>query len=316
MNDPVQVDTATEVRAMLSQLKLTLDDQINYRLEKMFARLKGWGAKGEVKTKAQLVLQVEPTLRQLLLDGEEVLYVAKGIQQSIIESMFMGAMWANMINQTVFVLTNARLIMARCNGKGKPTETFWMIYYSEIDKFKKGWTGSINIKLKDGKKLAFAGFTKTDGKSMPAIFEEAVEQYRMSGFHPETSQSMENLCSHCYSRVPKNEFHCEDCGATFWKPSEVALRSLIFPSWGDFLLGHTVLAIFELLGYLLSWVVLVILPLMDDTPDIGEILVVALIVIAFEHCVDATITYFVARKGLHARGGPGTLKSDEAAATV
>lgn len=299
--EEAEPDTS-EVEARLRELGIRLDPSIPYRLDTMFPRLKGWGAKGEIKKKGKLIEQVEPTLHNVLLNGEEVLYVAKGVQQSFFEMWFMGALWSAMINQTVFVLTNARIIMLRSDGKGKPQHTFWMIYYSEIKKFKRSWLGSLTLKLHDGRNMAFGGFTKTDGTAMPTIFEEALETYRQRGFRPQTTQSLENLCSHCFARVPKHEYECEQCDQEFWSPMQVALRSLIFPSWGDFLLGHTALAWWELLGYVISWFVIVTIALAEMQR--GQLVVsvfFAGMVILIEHVVDAFVTYFVARKGLHPR---------------
>ena len=213
-----------------------------------------------------------------------------------------------MVNQTAFVLTNARLIMLRTNGKGKPQHTFWMIYYSEIETFVGGWTGSMKLKLEDGRKMNFSGFPKPDRKAMVEVFEAALKEYQEKGFEPSTTQSMENLCSHCYDVVPKDEFKCEGCGATFWKPSELAFRSLIFPSWGDFLMGHYWLAIFEMLGYLVGLVVFVVSTGMALKTGRQEEIVGAIISLVlfffFAHAVDAGVTYSVAKKGLNPKTGP------------
>ena len=245
--------TDDQIRAKLGELKLELNPEIKYRLPNLFPKLEGWFASVPIKAKAKLIQQLEPRLEEMLNPGEQVLFIAKGVQQSFFESLFMGALWASMINQTAFVLTNARMLMMNTNSKGKPKHMFWMIYYSEIETFKCSWvTGAMKLKLDDGRKMAFSGFPKVDRKMMVEVFEEAVDEYRETGFEPTSTQSMENLCSHCYDVVPKGEFECEGCEATYWKPSELAIRSLIFPSWGDFLMGHYLLATFELLGYFIG----------------------------------------------------------------
>ncbi len=203
------VPTAREmVMQRLQKLKISVDAGIPYRLETVFAETSGWGGNGEVKRRAKLLRNVGPQLTEMLLPNEEVLYVAKGVQHSFLEQYFMGALWATLLNQTVFVLTNLRLLMMRSNGSGKPKETFWVIYYSEIDKFKPSWTGVLNLTLQDGKKLTFTGFSRRDRKAMPVIFQEAIEAYRRLGFEPSVSQSRENLCAHCFKIVPMREFVC------------------------------------------------------------------------------------------------------------
>ncbi len=290
-----------EVEEMLESLKLPLSPDINWQLDSMFRKLTGWGAKSNVKRIANLARYAEPALKNCLAPGETVLYVSKGVRFSFAETYFMGALWANMINQTVFVLTNARLLMLHSNTKGVPKQTAWMIYYSEINTFKGSWTGMMDVKLHDGKKIRFSGFPKQDRKHMVEVFESALARYREAGFTPETSQSCENLCGHCFQVVPKDQYQCDGCSEEFWTPKELALRSLVFPSWGDFLMRHTVLAVFELMGYALGWV-FVIAAFMSE--EVGVALFSLLIFVVFAHAIDAAVTHAVAKKGLNPKRKP------------
>lgn len=295
--------TADEV---LGQLGLGLDPEIAYRTDSIFPKLTGWGSKGQIKRKVQLIRRIEPVLKQMLRPGEEVLYVAKGVQYKLLEQYFLG-FWAASINQTVFVLTNARLLMLHANSKGTPRHTYWMIYYSEIETFKATWHGTLFAKLRDGNKLKFTGFPKLDRRQMPQIFEQALEAYRERGFVPQVSQSRENLCSYCMQRVPKARYACRNCGAEFWTPKAIALRSLIFPSWGDFTMRHTGIAVVELIGYGFLWMSLIAgMTAAAGRPDeLAAFFVIIPIALLFTHVPDALLTYFIAKKGLHPRK-PGT----------
>ena len=292
------------VAQRLQELKLTLDSEIPYNLDKMFPKLTGWGAAGGIKRKVKLVRQIESRLKEMLRPNEQVLFVAKGVQYSLGEQYFMGA-WAALINQTVFVLTNVRLLMLRTNTKGRPQHTFWMIYYSQIEKFKANWTGTVVVKLRDRKTLKFTGFPKLDRQQMPRVFEDALEAYRQMGFDPEVSQSQETLCGYCMERVPKAEYTCEHCGAEFWHPKTVALRSLVFPSWGDFIMGHTGIACMELLGYVFMWcMILVIVMGAKGAGDLPSALGISAMMLFFSHVPDACLTYFIAKKGLYPKRKP------------
>ncbi|RLS57517.1 MAG: hypothetical protein DWH91_04325 [Planctomycetota bacterium] len=305
---PGSPPTDDQIRTRLNDLKLPLDPGIKYRLTNLFPKLDGWFINSSIKTKAKLIREMEHTLEEILQPGEEVLYIAKGIQQAFLETFFMGALWAQMINQTGFVFTNARVLMMRTNGKGKPLKTFWMIYYSEIVSVKGGWAGSLTVKLKDRRTLAFGGFPKADRQAIERIVEEAIENYQQTGFAPDTTQSLEDLCCHCFDTVPKNDYECPECGATFWKPSQLAIRSLIFPSWGDFLMGHYAFACFELLGYIVGLgFVLLSVSMAISNPQGDSVLDAVLVAIAFfamAHVMDASLTYIVANKGLNPRIGP------------
>ena len=300
-NEAVPATPAEIVEKRLRELKVILDGEIHYRLERVFPKLAGWGSNGDIKRRGKLIGFVEPTLKRMLFNGEEVLYVAKGVQYSLAENYFMGALWATLLNQTVFVLTNARLLMMRSNSKGKPSEMFWVIYYSEIQEFKANWTGVLNLRLKDNKKLKFTGFTSIDRQSMPTIFQNAMDDYRKHDFTPTASQSQETLCGHCFKVVPKSEYLCEYCGTEYWTPRQLAFRSLVFPSWGDICMKHYGMAFFELLGYLFSWIAAAV-NLIGGNPTQG--LIIIAMIFLFEHTIDAIVTYIIASKGLNHRRDP------------
>ena len=148
---------------------------------------------------------------------------------------------------------------------------------------------------------------------MPEILENALGAYAQYGFDPPVTQSRENFCNKCLQIVPKDQYVCGNCQQQFWKPGQIALRSLMFPSWGDFLMGHTVLAIVELIGYVVSWMVFlwmvflwVVSPMVFRFGGPGAITMVFplgvwLVILCFEHSIDAGLTYFIAKKGLTPR---------------
>ncbi|MCA8987753.1 MAG: hypothetical protein KDA78_08950 [Planctomycetaceae bacterium] len=292
----------------LQELNLFVPEHLDLNIDSVFPRVQGWGWKNEMKQKVKLLNAAQQELSQMLFEGEEVIYIAKGIRYSFVEFYFMG-LWASMINHTVFVLTNLRLIMLHTNGKGIPKKTFWMIYYSQIDKFKASWNGMINLKLKDGKKLAFSGFQKTDRKKLPDAFETALEGYRAAGFAPETSQSMENLCTYCKEAIPKNIYDCDDCGAKFWTPGQIAWRSFVFPSWGDFVMGHTTIAVLEMFGGVIAWLMFVVLLVDGINTNSAEKVTTAFIMLAIANGIDAAVTAHISRKGLHPRKGPNPIEA-------
>lgn len=285
------------VETRLRELKLPLDDQIAYQLDSLFPKITGWGAKGEIKRQYKLIKLVEPTLARMLLADEEVLYVAKGVQYSLAENYLFGV-FAALMNQTVLVLTNARLLMMRSNTSGKPSDMFWVIYYSEILDLKANWTGGLNLKLHDQKKLKFTGFPKIDRQSIPTIFQRAFQNYSRLKFAPQTSQSRETLCCRCFHVVPKGDFFCEHCGAEYWRPRDLAFRSLIFPSWGDLCMNHYGLGIVKLIGYIATWALAAIKFTRND--PVEGLLVVGFILL-IEHPIDAILTYNIASKGLNHR---------------
>lgn len=302
MSDNPNAPTAA---SRLAELGLSLDEGINWNLPSIFPKVKGLGYKGKIKKKCKLIKQVEPILSQCLHDNEEVLYVAKGVQLKFWEQYFMGV-WAQLINQTVFVLTNGRLLMFNTNTKGKPKHSYWMVYFSEIIKFKKRFLGGMTMNLKDKSKFVFSGFQGADKKSMPEIFERINQQYSEMGFSPDVSQSRECLCTVCKEVVPKKTYQCANCGQDYWSPKELGMRSLIFPSWGDWLMGHRLLAAMELFGYLISWIIIISLFTGPDPLSVAAGLGVAVFVLVIEHVIDGWLTYAIANKGLVPKKPIGT----------
>jgi hypothetical protein len=292
-----------QVLAKLAELRLDFPERIEFHWPTMFAKINGWGANKYIRTKHKLILNAAPVLEQMLKPGEQVLHVGKGVYYSLIEQYFLGALVANAINQTVFVLTNLRLIMLHSNSKGKPHAPYWTVYYNQIAKFKGKWTGTVQLKMVDGKSLTFSGFARLDRKHMPQVFERTLELYRELNFNPHASQSQENLCGQCFEAVAKGHYTCETCGSVFWKPRDIALRSLIFPSWGDWIMGHRGVATLELIGYGITWLlILATFGEQQGEPDgVVGAAIVALILLSMAHSGDAFITYMIARKGLHAR---------------
>jgi hypothetical protein len=88
----------------------------------------------------------------------------------------------------------------------------------------------------------------------------------------------------------------------------VAIRTLFFPSWGDIVLKHYVVAGAELVGYLFTWGVAIVILVGainegDPVALIGGLIFAAFLLGLF-HGIDAVVTYFVAKKGLHPKVGP------------
>ncbi len=284
----------------VADLGLQFPEDIQWNLDTMFPKLKGMGIKREIKQKHAMIQKLHAQLADTLYPDEEIQYVGKGVQVKFSEQYFLG-IWAHVINQTVFVLTNVRLLMFHTNTKGKPHHSIWMVYYSQIVKFKKSpFFGSMVMKLKDKNKFVFSGFKGPDRKRMPKILAEMNEQYSALDFDPEVTQSREKLCTVCKQVVPKDVYKCNNCGQAYWKPSEIALRSLIFPSWGDWIMGHRGLAIAEVFGYVMTWIVIIALvmsPEMEITIAAGF----GAVILIMAHLFDAILTRAIAQKGLTPR---------------
>lgn len=286
--------SSEDVLQTLGELDLSLNSKLPYHLDKMFPRLRGWGAKAEIKARVKLLNEADLVLPRMLFPKEEVIFVSQGVQNSRLESITLGAMFSSIINRCLLVMTNARLIIAHCNSSGRISEPCWMIYYSEIKTFHRRLTGSIGVTLRKGERFHYSGLSKVDRKIMPLLFRQTAMKHLEHGFRPKCTQSRENLCSHCYSVVPVGTFKCPECGTEYWKPSQLAFRSLTLPSWGNLLMKHYPLVVVELFFYS------IFLFLVFESFQRGEVGKAAFPLVLF-HAFDAGITRLVARKGLHSR---------------
>ena len=66
MNAPSAANEA--VRQRLADLKLSLSSDIPYRLDKIFPKLQGWGARKELKRKVSIINRIEPRLNDMLME--------------------------------------------------------------------------------------------------------------------------------------------------------------------------------------------------------------------------------------------------------
>ena len=300
-----QQDLGQEATEKLASLGLSVEDfPFPVDQAKCFPKLSGMGWKGDVKRRHKLLVNCQVQLQKTLKQEEEVLYIGRGVQQKFAEQYFLG-IWAAFINQTVFVFTNLRVVLLNSDTKGNPKHTFWSIFYSEIAKFKGSMFGNAKLTLRDGSKFSYGNFKGIDRKTIPNIVQEARAEYETLGFTPTSTQSRENLCSNCVEVVPKDQYDCDNCGQKFYTPMQLALRSLVFPSWGDFCMKHTMLAVVELLGYVISWVFLLVVvfaAFSDGGADATLTAIIFFCLIVMEHVGDAILTYYIAKKGLSPRG--------------
>ncbi|MCA9015253.1 MAG: hypothetical protein KDA77_07955 [Planctomycetaceae bacterium] len=246
--------TREQVAAKLRELNLYLSPAISYRLETLFPRVEGWFVKGRIKDQVKLIQRLEPLLTEILLVHEEVQLVVKCNQSTLADVFLTGSIWIETTTYNLLVFSNLRVLCIRVDDKGVPLKTYWQIYYNQINKMQHTLFGNARLFLRDGTKLIYTGIPIEDRDRMQETVQENRDLFRNKGFAPAVTQSREQLCGHCYDVIPPGVYECECCGATYWRPAEVGVRSLIFPSWGDFVMQHHMLAIMELFGFvLLLW---------------------------------------------------------------
>jgi len=71
----------------------------------------------------------------------------------------------------------------------------------------------------------------------------------------------------------------------------------MFPGLGDLYLGHRALGIFELIGAIVIWLIILVATA-SNIYEISELIFTIVIVYVLMHGIDALSTWFMAKKGV------------------
>lgn len=260
----------------------------------LFPRTEGMGAAADVKRRVTILKGVEARLERLLYPGERIEFVTSGMLNSFVEQYFLG-IWSMLINQTVFLFTNYRVILLNSDMKKRAKVLMWQVPYHRLGTYGAGsFVGSMRLKLSGGKSFSFGGVPGRDRKRLKEYMSARLAEARRAGDAFPCHADRDPLCPRCCSPVQADSAACAECGELFIKPWTPALMSLVIPGLGNLYLGNTAIGIMELLGFL--GVLLVALSLAIGSPfPLGIFL--GLGVIALGHALDASVTHHIASKG-------------------
>jgi hypothetical protein len=296
----------SDTQEIENQIREVLGDKIQYDFERMFPDREGSRARRQVKRKLRLLEKLLPSLATVLVDGEKLIYVARGYVVRWWERLFAGAGGAYYINITCAVLTDRRILLINTNIAGKQKHFRNQILYTEIAEVKTRsfLSSAATLKFKDGTKLVIGGFQGSDRKHMQEYIPQLISS--MPDGVPQVGKSIQYVCPHCPAIYIELQTECTNCGTTFKSPKKAALMSLFLPGLGDIYLGHTTFGLFELLGSLVEWVVLLgaIVALASGEEEAGAFLVFWILIMVLTNVIDYFITRAMGRKGLIASSGP------------
>lgn len=263
----------------------------------LFPRLDGFGAGGDVKRRVKLLAGIEPRLDLLVFPGERIEFITTGVLNSPVEQFFMG-LWAVLVNRTLFVFTNLRVILINAEGKGKPKTLMWQIPYARMQKYGKGTLGGVvKIKTLDGRSYTFIHVPGADRKRLGDYMNARLAENQHDALAFPSHADRDPLCAQCCSPVPIGSPACPECGDAFTNPAVPALLSLALPGLGHLYMGHKQVATFEMLGFAAILVKMGFL--ISATGLAGAAL--AVLVIATTSGIDSLVTLHVAKKGCFPR---------------
>lgn len=301
---PIEEQPSGGITARDALLSAVLVDKARRELERLsavdrydwpalFPRVSGFGAAGDIRRRVRMLLSAEPRFPYLLFPEERIEFVTKGMFNSFLEQYLLGP-WAYLINHTLFLFTNYRVILLNSDGKGRARTMMWQIPYDRVAKYGAGvWFGSVTFRLKNGTSYKFANVPSLDRKRLKEYVRTRLEGVRREAFQFPSHASRDPLCASCATPIPPRTHRCPECAEEFIRPSTPALMSPILPGLGDLYLGWKGIAVLELIGFAL--VLLARLGIVSANADDWPI---AIGVVAAANGIDAAITWLIARKGV------------------
>ena len=246
-----------DIHEIENELREILGPKIQCDLERMFPERKGLLARGRVKRKLNLLRNLAPSLATVLVEGERLIYAARGYLVHWWEQFYRGALVGQLGNVMCVVLTDRRILLIHTNHAGRQKLFRNQLLYTEIAevKIRSFLSGASTFKLKDGKKLVIGGFQSTDRRYMQHYVSYFVSS--MPGNALWFDRSIHYLCPRCPAIHLEMQTECKDCGTTFKSPQKAAWMSLVLPGLGDIYLGQIALGLLQVLGSLVEWGILV-----------------------------------------------------------
>ncbi|HBG27011.1 MAG: hypothetical protein A2Y10_20150 [Planctomycetes bacterium GWF2_41_51] len=266
-----------------------------YFFEKIFAA-KSWSEKIIAKRKFKLLKKIHNQIESMLYEDEKICFLTSGVQQSFVESIFLGNL-AYYINRRAFICTTHRIIIIQISVGNKPMSLLAQIDYAAIDKIESKLTGKCKIKFKNGKTSIFSNMPKSDRIAIKEVID-----FLRGTFNAEAPENagFENLCPNCFIKIEGYPAKCHTCNKEFKSVAKAAWLSFIFPGLGDLYLGsHTVFAVIEMLVMIFIWVGYFAPEKGEEPRGLLEYFIGALIIIGLLHTFAGLGTRLIARKGIY-----------------
>lgn len=265
----------------------------------------GFFARRRAKTRFKLLKAIERKLLGILQPQERVYWITTGTTVSIGERFFVG--WiAYYLNRRALVFTTERVLLLEISLNEKPGHLVSQITYTAIASVKSTWNGMCRVKLLNKTSYNFQSVPSADRKFLTDFLRD-ITQGTNAPF--QRIQGLEHLCPHCYTVAAGYPAVCPACAGGFKSARKAALMSFIFPGTGDWYLGHRGFAVLEMLGTCVSWLALVIAPLLlpadaEAEPPTTEYWLTISVILLVGHSIDAVMTHNFARKGHYPAHAP------------
>lgn len=268
-----------------------------YDFAQMFPMEKRGQRRLAKKKKLKQLKALDPIIRAMLHEGEEVIYLTDGVKVSTAEQFFIG--WIMYYyNHNAFVFTNERILMIHVIKKTKLGKFVGAISYEDLFKVKTNMFGSLRLKFRNKKQVLFTRVAGQDRKFIKNFLVPLVDESEPT--INTLTRTINDLCPACCFHVAdKNAAECPECKCEFRTPKQAAIRSFIFPGMGDIYLGSN-------LGYLeaafmgfLWWAnITANRDLIAQGADPMTVWMGTILFFGVIHLLDGVKSHYVGRKGI------------------
>jgi hypothetical protein len=274
------------------------DPQLPYRFDRIFQG-EGMRARRLSRQRFQLLRRLEADLARMLEAGEQVEYVSWGIEYSFLEAYFLG-LWHYVLNRRAVVLTDRRILLLQIDSRRRLRDLKYQVRYDAVRRFARGTFGYLGLELHGKQKVFLTGLPRADRKAIRARIEQHI-QSGTSALRAAASGGKQNLCPHCYRPVQGFPERCGACAGAFKSGARAGWLSLALPGLGDLYLGHRMLGVFEILGALCVWALVLpgVWTSQQGPASAGALAAVAGFLFLAVHGVDGLITRRTGRKGIY-----------------
>lgn len=267
-----------------------------YDFAQMFPMEKG-GQRRVAKKKLKQLKVLDPVIRSMLHEDEEVIYMTDGIKVNNAEQFFIG--WIMYYyNHNAFVFTNERILLIHVVRKTRLGKFIGAIRYEDLMKVKANVFGSLRLKFRNKKQVLFTRVAGPDRKFIKDFLVPLVADSAPTV--DKEAPMIIDLCPACYEQVAdKHAAECPQCSCEFRTPKQAAIRSFIFPGLGDIYLGSS-LGYLEVAFMFFLWFVNITasLELVAAGEDPMGVWMTTIIFLGVIHLLDAAKSHHVASKGI------------------
>lgn len=245
------------------------------------------------RQKTKLILATAPLLiDRLLAKGEKVHRIASGIAYFRFEIPYANGLLTWPLNYYALVATNRRLLLINLDYHlTRPDRYVFQIPMGEIAEVSRGfYGGSLIVKTKAGQLWNFT----TVKRALATELTEFIREFITNTEPPAPEADLyRQLCPVCFQPVPERMPSCPHCHASYKSVAEAIKKSLLLPGLGTLYLAYNFLGISEMLGYLMTWLLTIILVIIGIP---GGIFGGGMLVLAY-HLMAAYMAGRMTRKG-------------------